>query len=91
MLFKGSRYEAVPIATLTDERGRQVRYITIRRIPPTEPRFGYAVRAGDRLDTIAFDVFHDAERFWRICDANRIMWPPELTARPGRVIGIPGG
>jgi hypothetical protein len=90
MFFKGSRYEDVETATLTDLRGREVKYKGIRFISPTAPRYGYAVAAGDRLDTIAFDVFADAERFWKICDANEAMWPPGLVERLGRVIGIPG-
>jgi hypothetical protein len=90
MFFKGSRYETVETTSLLDERGRELRYKVVRAIPVSVPRFGYAVAAADRLDTIAFEVFRDPERFWRICDANRAMWPAELTSRPGRVIGIPG-
>lgn len=90
MFFKGTRYESVETASLVDERGRELRYKVVRTIPDTAPRYGYAVAAADRLDTIAFEVFDDPERFWRICDANRAMWPAELTSSPGRVIGIPG-
>ena len=90
MFFKGSRYEKVETASMTDERGRERRYKTVRFIHETTPRYGYAVAAGDRLDNIGFEVFHDSERFWRICDANETMWPAELTDTPGRVIGIPG-
>lgn len=90
MFYKGSRYEGVPSTTLTDDRGREVTYKKTRSIPSPTPRYGYAVGTGDRLDTIAFAVFGDAERFWRICDANTTMWPPTLTEQPGRVIGIPG-
>ena len=90
MFFKGSRYEHVETATLTDLDGRERKYKRIRFIAASTPRYGYAVVAGDRLDNIAFEVFHDAERFWRICDANEAMWPPRLTERPSRVIGIPG-
>jgi hypothetical protein len=89
MFFKGSRYQSVGTATFVDERGRELRYKLVRVIPDTKPVFGYAVLAADRLDTIAFDVFRDPERFWRICDANRSMWPPELTSTPGRIIGVP--
>jgi hypothetical protein len=90
MFFRGSRYEDVETHRLTDERGQVVQYKGIRFIPDTPALYGYAVTAGDRLDTIAFEVFQDAERFWRICDANVAMWPPRLTERPGRVIGMPG-
>lgn len=90
MFFKGSRYASVETTSLLDESGHELRYKVVRMIPDAEPRFGYAVAAADRLDTIAFEVFHDPERFWRICDANRAMWPADLTSRPGRIIGIPG-
>jgi len=90
MFFKGSRYATVETTSQVDERGRELRYKVVRMIPATEPRFGYAVAAADRLDVIAFEVFNDPERFWRICDANRAMWPADLTSRPGRIIGIPG-
>jgi hypothetical protein len=90
MFFKGSRYANVETTSLVDERGRELRFKVVRLIPDTSPRFGYAVGSADRLDTIASEVFDDPERFWRICDANRAMWPASLTNRPGRVIGIPG-
>jgi hypothetical protein len=90
MFFKGSRYEHVETLTRTDASGREIRYKAIRRIPDTEPRYGWAVAAGERLDIIAFEVYRQPDRFWRICDANRAMWPPALADRPGRVIGIPG-
>jgi hypothetical protein len=90
MFFKGSRYEGVATVTIVDERGRDLRYKVVRLIPDSRPLYGYAVLAAERLDTIAFEVFNDPERFWRICDANRTMWPAELTSRPGTIIGIPG-
>jgi hypothetical protein len=90
MFFKGSRYASVETTSLVDDAGRVVTYKKVRFVPEPDPRYGYAVRAGDRLDNIAFEVFRDAEQFWRICDANRTMWSPELTERPGRIIGIPG-
>jgi hypothetical protein len=90
MFFRGSRYQSVETTSLIDERGVEVRYKVVRLIPASPPHVGYAVAAGDRLDLIAFDVFGDPERFWRICDANLTMWPAALTEHPGRVIGIPG-
>jgi hypothetical protein len=90
VFFKGSRYERVGTAVLIDEQSREVRYKLMRALPQPEVRYGYAVAAGDRLDNIAFEVFRDAERFWRICDTNVVMWPPELAERPGWVIAIPG-
>ena len=41
MFFKGSRYEKVETASMTDERGRERRYKTVRFIHETTPRYGY--------------------------------------------------
>lgn len=46
------------------------------------------VSDGDRLDRIAARVAGDPEQFWRICDANNVMHPLELTKEPGRSIKI---
>jgi hypothetical protein len=89
MFFKGSRYEKVPEAEHTDASGRTVRYKKVRFIPFTRAQAGHEVRDGERLDHIAHRHFRDAERFWRICDANLATWPPELVERPGRIIDIP--
>ena len=89
MFFKGSRYERLPVLHTTDSRGREVAYKATRLIPRSDFLSGYLVTEGDRIDLIAYDRYRDAERFWRICDANVAMWPEELVRRPGRVIGIP--
>lgn len=88
MFFKGSRYEKVPSATFVDPAGRQIQYKLVRWIPDTKPVAGHLVGAEDRLDLIAWQAFRDAERFWRICDANRALWPADLLEE-GAVIGIP--
>jgi hypothetical protein len=46
---------------------------------------------GDRLDNLAARYVGDPEQFWRICDANDIMRPEELTEEVGRTfkIGFP--
>jgi hypothetical protein len=49
---------------------------------------GYTVRQGDRLDLIANLSFRDAQRFWRICDANEAMWPDDLLLI-GKTLEIP--
>ena len=51
---------------------------------------------GDRLDNITAQYLGDPEQFWRICDANNVLAPNELTDTLGRIIritlpeGIPG-
>ena len=89
MFFKGSRYANVGEHALVDERGRVVRYKKIRFIPTVEARLPHRFIAGERLDLLADRYFHDAERYWRICDANPCMHPDELEAEPGRVLLIP--
>ena len=90
MFFKGSRYTDVETTTLTDARGRVVPYKKVRFIEETLGRIGHLVSRGERLDHIAHRHYRDPERFWRICDANRTMWPDDLTAEPRRTILIPG-
>lgn len=89
MFFKGSRYEKVAEAEAPDEQGRVVRYKKVRLIPETEASMGHVLNQGERLDLIAHRYYKDPERFWRICDANRSMWPDELVAEAGNVILIP--
>ena len=78
MFFKGSRYENVPNTTYVDAGGREIHYKTTRFIADTPAVTGYRVVAGERLDHIAWRHFRDPERFWRICDANRALWPDDL-------------
>lgn len=90
MFFKGSRYENVETATMTDVRGREIRYKKMRRIPDAPARQTHRVRQGERLDQIAHRYYGDPERFWKICDANFAMWPGELVADPEQKLRIPG-
>ncbi len=78
MFFKGSRYEKVPEAMLTDANGRVIRYKTTRFIVDPLALVGHRVLNGERLDHVAWQHFRDAERFWRICDTNRALWPDDL-------------
>jgi nucleoid-associated protein YgaU len=94
-----SRYHGIDIATLTRVDGPPLAYLRRRIVPPPE-RFAvlqeYTVVSGDRLDNISGQYLGDPELFWRICDANRVLRPEELTETPGRRLritlpeGIPG-
>lgn len=83
------RYSTVPAATWTSPEGKQVRYRRVRWIPKTQAYVQHRVGQGERLDLISYQYYQDAERFWRICDANQALWPPDLVAKPERVILIP--
>jgi hypothetical protein len=89
MFFKGSRYIGVEEATLTGDDGRELRYVKTRFIPHTPGRSGHALSGGERLDHLAWRYYRDAERFWRICDANATLWPEDLVEETGRTIVIP--
>jgi hypothetical protein len=90
MFFKGSRYERVLDDHYTDPvTRRRVAYKRIRYIASSRARMGHIVSAGDRLDLIATRYYRDPEQFWRICDANLALWPPQLMADKGSVVRIP--
>jgi len=94
-----SRYNNIPVTTLTTNTGENIVYLKRRFIPPAESfatlQF-YKVKEGDRLDNITNQFIGDPEKFWQICDANNVLEPSELTEEPGHTIritlpqGIPG-
>lgn len=95
MFDPSSRYYQLEIATLsvTDADGepREIRYVRRRFIPPNEDNttlVEYSVVEGDRLDNITARYFGDPTQFWRICDANTVLRPAELTEKVGGVIEI---
>lgn len=78
---------------------RILRYVRRRFIPPPDsyvPIQSYTVKEGVRLDNIAAQFLGDPEQFWRICDANNVLRPDDLTDAFGSKIlitlpaGIPG-
>jgi hypothetical protein len=94
-----SRYNGLRILTLITADGRAIPYVE-RRILPATDSFAtlqlYTVTQGERLDNITARFLGDPEQFWRICDANGVMRPEDLTDRIGRILritlpqGIPG-
>ncbi|MGW2253955.1 hypothetical protein ACWCXH_27735 [Kitasatospora sp. NPDC001660] len=99
MLEPTSRYHGLPTATWTSPDGRPVTYVRRRFLPqPDDLAFvaEQVVAPGDRLDRVAARQYGDPEQAWRIADANRAMWPEDLTAVPGRRLrialpyGLPG-
>ncbi len=90
MFFRGSRYENVPDAELTDRNGRTIRYKRMRIVPDVQGQLSYRVIEGDRPDLAAYKTLGDPEVFWWLCDVNKQRRPAELTAKPGRTIAIPG-
>jgi hypothetical protein len=98
MLPPTSRYASVGTTTLTTD-GTTIVYLERRFVPQpgSLTQIGtYTVMAGDRLDLIANTQIGDPSQWWQIADANRAMWPADLTATVGTVLritlpqGVPG-
>lgn len=89
MFFQGSRYQNVDTAQITDATGRVIPYKKVRFIPPTPAVVGHTVKQAERLDQISYGYYKDAQRFWRICDANLAMWPDDLVSKANATILIP--
>ncbi len=51
--------------------------------------FEHVVRAGERPDLLAFQVYGDPELYWRIADANAVTDPFEMTDTLAASILIP--
>ncbi len=70
---------------------QEIRYKERRFIPPADKMKTLqevTYTTGDRLDLITARTLGDPEQFWRVCDANEVMHPLELTSDPGNVIRI---
>jgi hypothetical protein len=89
MFARGSRYENVAQEVYAAPDGRRLPYVLLRAIVDAPVQQEHAVAQRERLDHIAARYFGDPEQFWRICDANRALWPDDLTAIVGRRLRIP--
>jgi nucleoid-associated protein YgaU len=89
MFFDGSRYLRVPDATLVDGQGRSVPLKRTRETAPTDIALTYQVRAGDRLDALAFKFYRDPRKWWLIADGNTDVLALEQLLEPGRLLRIP--
>ncbi len=86
-----SRYYGIATVTLETQDGKQIVFLRRRFVPPPE-RFDllteHTVSEGERLDNITALYLGDPEQFWRVCDANGVIRPGELTETVGRKIRI---
>ena len=89
-----SRYHGIETVKMTvggDEGPRVISYKRRRIIPSGETMITlgeHTVTQGDRLDNLAARYVGDPEQFWRICDANDVLRPEELTEEIGWIIKI---
>ena len=87
-----SRYFALATATYTLADGRTVAYKRRRLLPRGRDLpllVEVPVTEGDRLDLITARTLGDPEQFWRVCDANDALNPPDLLAELGRILRVP--
>lgn len=86
-----SRYYGIEITTIQIDDQREFVYLR-RRFVPDPARFEllqeHLVTQGERLDIIASHYLGDPEQFWRICDANGVLRPEDLTEKPGKRLRI---
>jgi hypothetical protein len=91
MFEPNSRYASIETAEWTAPDGRILHYKRRRFPPPAEsqpPLTTAIVAPADRLDLIAARALGDPQAFWRVCDANNVLDPLELTAEAGCVLNI---
>jgi hypothetical protein len=94
MIGSNSRYAGLEIATLAATRNglpTEIRYLRRRFIPRPASQVTlilHSVKQGDRLDNITTLYFNDPTLFWRLCDANAVLRPTELTDTLGRLIDV---
>jgi hypothetical protein len=95
MFQPSSRYYEIETVKMTvrNSRGepRIVSYKRRRFVPSGATMTTLAehtVAQGDRLDNLAARYVGDPEQFWRICDANNVLRPEELTEEVGRAVRI---
>lgn len=85
-----SRYDGVPLTVVASADGTPQPVLLRRFIPmPGPPAARYRVAAGDRVELIAARQLGDAQAWWRIADANRVIDPFSLTDTPGARLDLP--
>jgi hypothetical protein len=87
-----SRYFNVETVNHTQPDGRVVAYKRRRFLPRGEGLLTLAelsVAQGERLDVLTARALGDPQQFWRVCDANNAMYPPDLVAEPGQRLRVP--
>jgi hypothetical protein len=92
MIDSNSRYYSIEIAIYTELSGEQHAYLRRRFLPDPQQATiisEYLVAEGDRPDLLTARSLGDPEQFWRVCDANYVDHPNELTEQIGRRVGIP--
>jgi hypothetical protein len=87
-----SRYQGLPLATVTLPDGSDAAYVTRRLIPPPgafSPAGVAEIGVSDRADLIAARAYGRAELDWRLADAAGLSDIDALAATPGSRVMVP--
>ena len=90
MITQRSRYRRKDAYPTRDQRrsAEPIEALSPHESEALEVRRQHVVKAGERLDQIAYRYYGDPLKFWLICDANEAVFPEDLLV-PGRVLRIP--
>lgn len=88
MFLENSRYARVAIRTVRLADGREVRAVSLRRLPVVTGS-PVTVSDDDKLDVMAQRRYAEPTWFWHIADANSELEARALCHRPRRTILVP--
>lgn len=96
MFTSNSRYNNLPQLQYRTEEGDIINYVSRRILPPLQQLKiikQFMLIEGDRPDLIAYRHLGDPLVYWQIADANGVMHPRQLIAKPGQllVVALPQG
>lgn len=87
-----SRYANVPTRRYVAPDGREIVYVAARILPAPErlaPMTIHRVEQAERVDLLGARYYGDPEQYWRICDANRVDWPPQAGVQADERLVVP--
>jgi len=84
-----SRFAGLPVLEVLAPDGSTRLVIALRIAPrvPALPAATIRVRQGEELDLLARRHYGDERLWWRILDANRVLYPLDIVA--GDVLDLP--
>ena len=86
-----SRYFGIEAITMEARNQGTIAYVRRRFIPQPDGfqlLQEHVATENERLDNITHRYLSDPEQFWRICDANGVIDPNELTNTIGKKVRI---
>lgn len=85
-----SRYHGLPVHDAPGADGTERPAVAIRPGPsePTEAAYNHLLTGAEGMEYLAWRFFGSSQAWWRIADANPLVFPTDL--RPGTALAIPG-